>query len=485
MTNHDSILSKPAVDIPWWKPVLFSALAGGMGWGIRGQYGHETGAMIAGLLVTLTLTLLLCRSASAAAIVRAVAVGTIAIGFGGSMTYGQTIGLTQNPQVVGNWEALRWGMLGLSIKGALWIGFCGVLFGMALGGVRYRYWELLLLLLAAVAAHSLGVALLNRPFDPAHKALPAIYFSASWHWEPAADVAKLKPRPEVWGGILVAILFVIAYAGIWKKDGLAWRLGLWGLLGGAIGFPLGQCLQAFHGWNPDVFHQGIWVQLDSHINWWNMMETTFGTTMGAALGLGAWLNRKRIQPRELGEREYAPTSLEFLFIAMHLTLLINAEFLYAKIPGQMYGIGIAMGVLPIAAAINGRWAPFIMMLPVTLFPIAGKTVQILVYENATIAPASGWTIYGIIPMEIAVLAAIWFGSRVNALTGAEFARRALLLCAWMYFLLNWAVFRFPWPWASWTSRTPNGIIFTVCVLGLTALALTVKEPTRSEAADEA
>lgn len=37
-----------------WPAVLFPALAGGMGWGIRGQYGHETGAMIAGLLVSLT-----------------------------------------------------------------------------------------------------------------------------------------------------------------------------------------------------------------------------------------------------------------------------------------------------------------------------------------------------------------------------------------------------------------------------------------------
>jgi len=28
-------------------------MAGGLGWGIRGQYGHEAGAMIAGLLVRL------------------------------------------------------------------------------------------------------------------------------------------------------------------------------------------------------------------------------------------------------------------------------------------------------------------------------------------------------------------------------------------------------------------------------------------------
>ena len=33
-----------------WQVVVVAAAAGGMGWGIRGQYGHETGAMMAGLL---------------------------------------------------------------------------------------------------------------------------------------------------------------------------------------------------------------------------------------------------------------------------------------------------------------------------------------------------------------------------------------------------------------------------------------------------
>ena len=31
-----------------------------------------------------------------------------------------------------------------------------------------------------------------------------------------------------------------------------------------------------------------------YFNWWNMMETTFGAVMGAVLGLGLWLNRRRI-----------------------------------------------------------------------------------------------------------------------------------------------------------------------------------------------
>jgi hypothetical protein len=136
--NHIGQSPLHADALSWWRPVLFGALAGGMGWGIRGQYGHETGAMIAGLLVSLVLVKICCPHAALLPAARAVAWTTIAIGFSGAMTYGQTIGLTQDPALVGNYAALRWGLLGLAIKGGIWIGFAGVFLGMGLGGVRYR-----------------------------------------------------------------------------------------------------------------------------------------------------------------------------------------------------------------------------------------------------------------------------------------------------------------------------------------------------------
>ena len=105
MNAHSSGGSEP----PVWRPVLFGALAGGLGWGIRGQYGHETGAMIAGVLVGLVMVLLFCPNASSLAAAQAVARGAVAIGFGGCMTYGQMVGLTHNAALVGNWPALRWG----------------------------------------------------------------------------------------------------------------------------------------------------------------------------------------------------------------------------------------------------------------------------------------------------------------------------------------------------------------------------------------
>ena len=54
--NHGAPQSSP----PLWQAILLTAMAGGMGWGIRGQYGHETGAMIAGALISLVLVRLFC-----------------------------------------------------------------------------------------------------------------------------------------------------------------------------------------------------------------------------------------------------------------------------------------------------------------------------------------------------------------------------------------------------------------------------------------
>ena len=88
--------------------MLTTAMAGGMGWGIRGQYGHETGAMVAGVLVSLNLVFLFCPGNTSIHVIRAAALGTIAMGFGGSMTYGQTVGLTHDASLVGNWASLRW-----------------------------------------------------------------------------------------------------------------------------------------------------------------------------------------------------------------------------------------------------------------------------------------------------------------------------------------------------------------------------------------
>ncbi|MFA6241645.1 MAG: hypothetical protein WC655_11995 [Candidatus Hydrogenedentales bacterium] len=456
--------------IPWWPTVLCASLAGGMGWGIRGQYGHETGAMIAGVLVCLVIALTLCRAASSLAAARAVALGTIAMGFGGSMTYGQTIGLTQDQVLLGNWPVFWWGMLGLGIKGSVWIAFCGLFLGMGLGGKRYRAHEMLLLMLGALCAYTVGIWLLNSPYDLENKLLPSIYFSATWELFP--DKADLEPRYEVWGGLWVAFLFVIAYVSALKRDGLAWRLGLWGLLGGALGFPLGQCVQAYHAWNAEQFTEGVWPIL----NWWNFMETTFGLIMGAMLGLGAWLHRARINPAEYERDSYMTWPVEWTLVFAHCALLVMSEFIIPfPIIEKMYDPGLVMGVIPLLAIAGGRWWPYLAIFPVTLLPIAGKTIRNLVNEEHTIDPALGWTVYLILPLALALALTFWYERRARSgQTAPAFASGALLFCAWGYYLINYAFFRFPWPWQTWTGRTPNAIVFTVCVIILTILALAAR-----------
>ena len=504
--SHDAPASSPIVspssprpgyDGPRaWQAVVYPALAGAMGWGIRGQYGHETGAMIAGVLVGLVLVLLFCRRSMSIPAARAVAFCTVAMGIGGSMTYGQTIGLTQNADLVGNWEAWRWGMLGLAIKGAIWIGFAGLFLGMGLGGVRYSWRRLAVMVAGLACACVTGWWLLNTPFDPAQRILPRLSFSASWHWQPGAGDA-LKPRSEVWGGLLFALAFGWAWAGWWQGDRLARRLAVWGMLGG-LGFPIGQSLQSFHAWRPDVFQAGLWATLDPAMNWWNWMETTFGAVMGACLGLGAWRNRGLIAPLDAPPVvEFAP-AVEWTLAGVHVTLLVLAEFTAIAWVGALYDPGLALAAIPFVAVAGGRWWPFLVTLPITALPIAGKTIRSLVYQAHAVPPPIGWLLSGVVPLLLTLSVAAWFARRAAADSSAipshesagtvrpsvatsshaspdagghAFARVSLLLLAWLYFGLNYAIFRFPWPWEPWTTRTPTALAFAVCLAGLTVLCV--------------
>ncbi len=212
-----------------WQLVLLGAMAGGLGWGIRGQYGHETGAMIAGLLLSAVLVVRLFPEMPMHLAVRAVAMATVAIGIGGSMTYGQTVGLTHDLELVGHWGALLWGMLGLAIKGGIWIGFFGLFLGVGLGGVRYRTTEMIGLFAGFAGLYFLGVWVFNQPFDPVARVLPKLYFSDDWRWEPGAT---LKPRRECWGGVFSALMGGWVYMGWVKRDILARRLAFWGFWAG-------------------------------------------------------------------------------------------------------------------------------------------------------------------------------------------------------------------------------------------------------------
>ena len=451
---------------------LWMGLAGALGWGIRGQYGHETGAMIAGVLVGFAAVLCLKSRLTSLTAARAVALTAIGIACGGSMTYGQTIGLTHDGPLIGNGPAWWWGMLGLALKGALWIGFAGLFLGLGLGGKRYRWWEMALLLVAMILLALVGMWLLNGPFDPDQRVLPRIYFSDSWHWEPAGD---LKPRPECWGGLLLALLGAVGYLSLVRRDRLAGRLALWGCLAGGIGFPAGQSLQSWRAWHPERFSAealGGLAPYLQHVNWWNLMEITFGGVFGLVLGAGLWWNRRLIVDERNDDTSPTVTlslGWEVRLCALHVLLLVSSTFL--KIPSLAWyeASGLFLGALPLVGVMAGRLWPYLMVLPLALVPIAGKTLRNLSYEHAEWTPQLGWIVLVILPLAVACEVALALTRRFQAEPRADATRCAqwgLATSTVLFTGLNFAFFRFPWPWEEWTGRTPSGLLLGICAAGL-------------------
>jgi hypothetical protein len=255
---------------------------------------------------------------------------------------------------------------------------------MALGGQRYSGRDVFRLTLGMFALYAAGWWLLNQPFDPANRILPHVYFSASWRWQPDAGDA-LRPRPEVWGGLLFALIGAWAWAAWARGDRFARNLALWGMVGG-LGFPIGQCLQSWHAWNRELFTTGIWATLDPVMNWWNWMETTFGAVMGASFGLGVWLNRKAIGDlaesgigtgrgshdlTKRGSRGVIldvewPPSIEWALVSVHVSPLIVGEFTTIAWANALYDPGLVIAFIPLIAVAAGRWWPFLVALPITL-----------------------------------------------------------------------------------------------------------------------
>jgi hypothetical protein len=460
--------------------LLLCAAAGGMGWGIRGQYGHETGAMIAGLLVALVIGLLFCRGQTSLFASRVAALTAIGIGFGGAMTYGQTVGLSHDPQFNGNWEALRWGMLGLAVIGGIWAGFAGVLMGMGLGGKRYSSLEIALLWMFLICLYFLGLFLLNEPFDPAARRLPRIYFSGDWYWQPNND--SLRPRPECWGGLLFALLGLWAYAAFWKRDAMARNVGLFAMLFGAIGFPTGQSVQAYHSWNRADFQVGWLGAIEPYMNWWNTMETIFGAILGMGLGLGVWLNRQRIAAPAADQVEI-PWRAEAPLLLAYAGAIAAWNFMTFPPLDAVANHSLTMGLLPLTLIVGGRYAPYLIALPIVALPICGKTLRELSYQTTEVPLTTGWTVLVIAPLIVMLAAAVILAKRgLRGDNGQSFARWGLLLSSWLYFLLNLGFFRTPtWPFGAATARTPSTIVFSMCVVALTLACVLVGRPKRDTA----
>lgn len=440
-----------------------------MGWGIRGQFGHQTGAMIAGVLVGLVFVLRFLPHHRSIFGARAAAFFTLGISLGGSMTYGQTLGLTQNPDLIGNWEAFGWGITGVFVKGAVWISLAGFFLGMALSSRAYRPLQIAMLICGAIFIRFLGIEIFNEPYAPDERMLPHLYFSASWYWQPGQ---QLSPRRELWGGLLFSLVAMALFTRCVYKDRLALRLAIWGAVAGGMGFASGQCVQAFHAWNIEWFRHGMLSQLEPLVNWWNMMEIVFGAVFAAILSLGVWLNRHLIAPADENSSDGKLLGAEESFLlAIHSMAVAAWSFGDFQTLDDFADIAFTMILLPMVAVKSGKYWPYMVVLPVVMLPIAGKTLRQVSYKTDLVSPVFGWSLLVAVPLGISIAAAIYFAHVSKRYNAQWFARRALVIATVSYFSLNFVFFELPWPWQAWTNRTPSAIIFSVCAALLLSLAI--------------
>jgi hypothetical protein len=225
-----------------------------LGWGLRGSIGGGSlGAMIPGAMIGLVLCLMLQRQSDAGRIAAFAAIG---VGFGGQETYGQTVGLSLQP------ETFWWAILGFVVKGAAWGLLGGAFIGIALERQRYTATQLLAGFTIMVAGTWLGWQFLNSP--------KLIYFSNRLD----------RPREELWAGLWLGGLLLLA----WLRSRVPSLFALYGAIGGGIGFGLGASLQPL----------GRVVWADMPLGWWKAMELTFGALLGLAFVLCAWRLRARL-----------------------------------------------------------------------------------------------------------------------------------------------------------------------------------------------
>lgn len=274
--------------------LLFTTVAASLGWGLRGTIGGgSVGAMIPGTLLGLCLGGLFRLTGTSLAVFTAWC--SLGIGLGGQETYGQTIGLLRD------WNTAAWGMLGLTIKGAVWSYGAAVLIWLASepSGERpaYRKWFAVSLLTAFTLV---GWQIVNVP--------KFIYFS---------DPVN-KPRDEIWFGQLLGPVVTTAYLCLGAADRREMlRFLAKGTLAGAVGFGGGSLWLLIGLHLPAPYHRG---------SWWKMMEFTFGACLGLGFGLAAkhlpLRNEPEMPPRSRG---IVPGTLAAAVLTVALAMYANFE----------------------------------------------------------------------------------------------------------------------------------------------------------------
>ncbi len=225
--------------------VALVGLAGAIGWGIRGSYGHEKGATLPGAMIALSICFVSERADWQQASLFIATVAAAGIAFGGCISYARVAGYARS----NGYANALYGLACLFLIGGLWGGVGGCALGLVLARLSPSE-----LLVAAV-----GVAICQQ----------LVYYLLV----KKAGLRMTPPRSDDWARSLGALLFLAALCFVYGE-----RAGLVGLSYGFLGFGFGFVI--------GMFFQLLGARTRLRFNWWRLMECTIGFCGGAGLAWG-------------------------------------------------------------------------------------------------------------------------------------------------------------------------------------------------------
>lgn len=254
--------------------VIFTAFAVSYGWGMRGCIiGGEKGALLPGAILGLCLAFFICDGEFSYLYLFFAAVGALSVFYGGTETYGQTLGFVLHPEREGYKNKFHIGLIGVFVKGGIWFSLSGGMLSMLIGTLSGEYYspvEYTVLFLLIPLCTLTGPKIFNSPYDKANKRFPKMYFSLD--------------REEEWGGNVLIILGIIILSAV-NKDFLTLGAVGTGFLSGGAGFSIGLILYKLS--TKGTKNRQFFKKLNQKhmIEGWKLMEHIFGAVAGGGMML--------------------------------------------------------------------------------------------------------------------------------------------------------------------------------------------------------
>lgn len=345
----------------------FVALAVGLGWGIRGDFGHSLGASYPGAALGLAFAFVTGQRSMFRWMPILGALGGLGIAIGGMMSYGILHGYAQSDTL----QNYAYGFFTLFLQGGAWGMFGAAPIGLMLERERVAFTEWIGAAVTAALSgfvfYMLVVQTLGFQVNP--------------------------PRNNISVAFTGAVIGLFAWLALNRK-----RSGLKAAILGFVGFGLGMSLGRLLGNIANVAQTNPWLPFT--INHWNVMEVSVGLIGGFVFAWGM-LGREYPEPPR-GENVpllsvYGIFYVMFLIPLMHRLLRIDDErvqtwtnnlisYGYVDASGTVSAIYTALSVLMAAAFVAGLvwlWLHFTDKTRFAWFPVMFFSLVMLLFQNIT------------------------------------------------------------------------------------------------------